>query len=191
MDSTGIRMVSGGLDFFLKMWDLTTMNKKLRSFKEYKPFEGHPLTSLDFSPSDELLLITCGSHSAKIQTREGAKVQATIRGDMYISDVANTKGHVAAICEGKWHRVRDGWFVTGSADGSVRVWDVESKPVGVEQLLMQDTVMKVRSDRGVKVAVTSIGLSEYAQFIGAGCNDGSVQVFDARSKMYHRPLHWL
>ena len=27
----------------------------------------------------------------------------TIRGDMYIQDMANTKGHVAALTDGKWN----------------------------------------------------------------------------------------
>ena len=67
-------MITGSLDFYMKIWDLTTMNRKLKSFKEFKPYDGHPLTALSFSPSGQNFLICCGNHSAKILTRDGGKV---------------------------------------------------------------------------------------------------------------------
>mmetsp|Transcript_26912 Transcript_26912/g.25975 ORF Transcript_26912/g.25975 Transcript_26912/m.25975 type:complete len:315 (-) Transcript_26912:621-1565(-) len=191
LDSSGTRLISGGLDFLLKMWDLSTMNKKLRSFKEFKPFDGHPVTALDFSNDDQNILICCANHSAKVLTRDGGKVQVTIRGDQYISDVAQTKGHVASITDGKFHPVEDKYFLTSSVDGSVRLWDLESKAVGVDQQLMQQVVLKPRNERGLKVAVISCSFSPYAQYIGGGCSDGSVQVWDARLKKFHRPVHLL
>lgn len=51
---------------------------------------------------------------------------------MYIQDMANTKGHVAAILDGKWHPKEKNIFMTSSLDGSVRIWDVTSKPVGID-----------------------------------------------------------
>jgi WD40 repeat protein len=56
----------------------------------------------------------------------------TIRGDMYIQDMANTKGHVAAITDGKWHPRDAQYFMTSSLDGSIRIWDLTSKPVGID-----------------------------------------------------------
>lgn len=50
--------------------------------------------------------------------------------------MANTKGHVAAILDGKWHPTDRRYFLTASLDGSLRFWDLESKPVGVDQHLM-------------------------------------------------------
>ncbi len=44
-------MISGGLDYLLKIWDVASMNKRLKSFKEFKPFDGHPVRALSFSPS--------------------------------------------------------------------------------------------------------------------------------------------
>ena len=65
-------------------------------------------------------------------------MQTTIRGDMYISDMANTKGHVAAILDGKWHPKDKRIFMTASLDGSIRLWDVQSKGVGVDSHIMHD-----------------------------------------------------
>jgi WD40 repeat protein len=46
--------------------------------------------------------------------------------------MANTKGHVAAISDGKWHPRDAEFFMTASTDGSLRIWDVTSKPVGID-----------------------------------------------------------
>jgi hypothetical protein len=42
-------MVTGALDYVLKVWDFATMNRKLRPSKEFKPFDGHPIRALSFS----------------------------------------------------------------------------------------------------------------------------------------------
>jgi WD40 repeat protein len=46
--------------------------------------------------------------------------------------MSNTKGHVAALTDGQWHPRDRKYFMTASLDGSVRIWDVDSKPVGVD-----------------------------------------------------------
>jgi WD repeat-containing protein 70 len=50
IDRNGNRMVSGGLDYLLKIWDFPGMNRKLKSMREYRPFDGHPITGLSFDP---------------------------------------------------------------------------------------------------------------------------------------------
>jgi WD40 repeat protein len=56
----------------------------------------------------------------------------TLKGDMYIQDMANTKGHVAALTDGTWHPKQHNLFITASMDCSVRIWDMNSKPVGID-----------------------------------------------------------
>ncbi len=51
---------------------------------------------------------------------------------MYIQDMSNTKGHVASILDGKWHPIEKKNFMTSSLDGSIRIWDIESKLTGVD-----------------------------------------------------------
>jgi WD repeat-containing protein 70 len=55
-------MISGSADYVLKIWDLTTMNTKLKSFREFKPFNGHPLRALSFSPDGQNFLCCCGNN---------------------------------------------------------------------------------------------------------------------------------
>lgn len=50
--------------------------------------------------------------------------------------MANTKGHVAAILDGKWHPKEKKTFMTSSLDGSIRLWDLNAKGTGVDMFLM-------------------------------------------------------
>lgn len=72
---------------------------------------------------------------------------------MYIQDMSNTKGHVAAINDGCWFPTDENRFCTASMDGSIRVWDIESKPTGVEQQLMHEYLIKVKDSKGLKVPI--------------------------------------
>lgn len=93
-------------DYKIKVWNMNTMNKTLRAFKDFKPFDGHPVRSLSFSSdvNATMFLVCCGNNQARIYDRESAqKLKTTVRGDMYIYDMANTKGHVAAITGGQFH----------------------------------------------------------------------------------------
>ena len=82
---------------------MNSMNKSLRAFKDFKPFDGHPVRALSFSSDTNatMFLVCCGNNQARIYSREKVqKLKTTVRGDMYIFDAANTKGHLAAITSG-------------------------------------------------------------------------------------------
>jgi len=108
------------------------MNRRLRPFKDFKPFDGHPLRALSFSPNGNNFLCCCANNQAKVYNSEGIRRRTTVRGDMYILDMAHTKGHVAAINDGKWHPKSENLFVTASQDGTVRQWDMNGTVVGIE-----------------------------------------------------------
>lgn len=77
-------MISGGLDYLLKIWDFPGMNRKLTSMREFKPFEGHPITGLSFDHEGQNFICATTNNQARIYDRDGGKIQMTIRGDMYI-----------------------------------------------------------------------------------------------------------
>lgn len=84
IDRNGNRMISGGLDYTLKIWDFPGMNRKLKSMREFKPFDGHPINSLSFDPDGALFLCCTTNNQARIYDKDGGKIKMTIRGDMYI-----------------------------------------------------------------------------------------------------------
>ncbi len=46
-----------------------------------------------------------------------------VRGDMYLTDMSHTKGHIAALSRAVWHPVDAHTFMTSAADSTVRIWD--------------------------------------------------------------------
>lgn len=47
-----------------------------------------------------------------------------MKGDMYIRDLKNTKGHISGLTCGEWHPKTKETILTSSEDGSLRIWDV-------------------------------------------------------------------
>lgn len=47
-----------------------------------------------------------------------------MKGDMYIRDLKNTKGHICGLTCGEWHPKTKETILTSSEDGSLRIWDV-------------------------------------------------------------------
>ena len=67
-------MISGGLDYMLKIWDFPGMNRKLKSMREYKPFDGHPVNSVSFDPEGQNFLCCTTNNQARIYDKDGGKV---------------------------------------------------------------------------------------------------------------------
>lgn len=51
VDPAGSRVATGGLDFEVKLWDFSGMDKSCRAFKAFQPCEDHQIKNLEFSPS--------------------------------------------------------------------------------------------------------------------------------------------
>ena len=63
---------------------------------------------------------------AKVYDRDGHTRGEFVRGDMYIRDMKNTKGHVSGLCGGQWHPTDRFTAMTCSEDGTVRIWDTHN-----------------------------------------------------------------
>lgn len=187
---TGTQLLTGSDgDYMLKLWDMESMSSSLRPFKQMKPFDGHPVRALSFSPDQNasMFLCCCGNNQARVYKSDGSKYKLTIRGDMYIQDMANTKGHVASITGGQWHPKSAQEFITCSLDGSVRIWDVEGKLHGLEQNLPHKQILKAKDARGLKVGISACAYTHKGELVLAGCLDGSIQVWDTRASSFYRP----
>jgi WD repeat-containing protein 70 len=135
IDREGYRMATGGLDYQFKLFDFQAMNQTMRPFKDFKPFDGHPVSALSWAPSGEHLLVCCPNNQARVYSGDGVKEQTTVRGDMYLHDMSNTKGHTSSICDGKWSPRSEQLFATCSLDGTIRQWDLKGKLTGMDQQL--------------------------------------------------------
>jgi len=71
---------------------------------------------VQYSITGDLVLVISGNCQAKILDRDGFEKAEYVKGDMYITDMANTKGHVASLTSGIWHpRIREE-FLTAAED---------------------------------------------------------------------------
>ena len=50
-DRAGARLLTGGEDYQLQMFDFGGMKRDMRSFRKLEPMEGYPINALSFSPS--------------------------------------------------------------------------------------------------------------------------------------------
>lgn len=60
----------------------------------------------------------------QIYDRDGLTLGEFVKGDMYIRDLKNTKGHICGLTCGEWHPKTKETILTSSEDGSLRIWDV-------------------------------------------------------------------
>ncbi|GJY96089.1 WD repeat-containing protein 70 [Tanacetum coccineum] len=105
IDHSGSRVLLGSNDYTVRMYDFQGMNAHLESFRQIDPSEGHHVRSLSWSPSANRFLCVTGSAQAKIYDRDGLTMGEFMKGDTYIRDRKNTKGHITGLTCGEWQRM--------------------------------------------------------------------------------------
>lgn len=80
LDSNGIRMISGGHDETMKMFDFTSMDKHFQPFRTIQPCSGRLLRAIEYSANNDMILIIPGDCQAIVLNREGMRVKE------YLSD---------------------------------------------------------------------------------------------------------
>lgn len=137
LDPSGSRLVSGSNDCTVKLHDFAAMTPTtLRAFKSVDPSAGkasdntetHPINHVEFSPHSGSQFLCISEHpQAKILSRDGEVLAEFVKGDMYIRDMNNTKGHVSAITTGTWSPTDPNVIVTAGTDSTLRIWDINHK----------------------------------------------------------------
>ncbi|KAF7491182.1 Gastrulation defective protein 1 -like protein [Sarcoptes scabiei] len=176
LDPNGSRLVSGGIDYEVKYWDFQGMDSSLESFRTITPCQSHSIKHLEYSSNGELLLVISGSCTAKLVDRDGHTKKETLKGDQYISDMKNTKGHVAMLNYGCWHPHQRTKFATCSNDGTCRIWDIEGTN-------FQSGLVKSRSSSGLRVQPSVCSYNQLGDLLAIGCDDGSIQMWDTRKSL--------
>nr|XP_020651334.1 WD repeat-containing protein 70 [Pogona vitticeps] len=181
LDPSGARLITGGYDYDVRFWDFAGMDASLQAFRSLQPCECHQIKSLQYSSTGDVILVVSGNSQAKVLDRDGFPVMECVKGDQYIVDMANTKGHTAMLNSGCWHPKIKEEFLTCSNDGTVRTWDINNDK-------KHKGVFKPRSAQGKRVIPTSCTYSRDGKLIAAGCQDGSIQIWD-RNMNVHTKFH--
>ncbi|CAK1543634.1 unnamed protein product [Leptosia nina] len=172
-DPSGARLATGSIDYDVSFWDFAGMDSSMRSFRTLQPCENHPIRALQYSATGDSILVVSGSAQAKVLDRDGFEVLECVKGDQYITDMARTKGHTAALNSGCWHPHIREEFMTCSQDGTLRLWLTENPK-------QHKSVIKPRQQGGLKTNPTSCAFSRDGNTVACGCFDGSIQMWDHR-----------
>ena len=100
-EAAGNRIVTGSMDYSVKLYDFGGMDMRHRAFKAVEVQDGYPLAALAHTPSGDKFIACTGSCQPKVYTRDGEEIITFVRGDMYLRDLSNTKvryGAAAMLC---------------------------------------------------------------------------------------------
>lgn len=210
VDLAGGRLVSGSLDGTIKLHDFASMTPTtLRAFKTVDPWESkkasantdsHFIHHLEFSPRSGGVLLCVTAHpQAKIMSRDGDVLTEFVKGDMYLRDMHNTKGHVGEINTGAWHPTDLNICVTAGSDSTLRVWDINNKRCQKEVVVFKS---KAPGSAG-RTRMTAVAWATPAQggnnILVAAALDGSLVIYGgngpftrpaAEIQSAHKPDTW-
>ena len=172
-DPAGARLATGSVDYDVRFWDFAGMDATMQSFRTLQPCENHPIKSLQYSMTGDVILVISGMSQAKVLDRDGFEVAECVKGDQYIADMARTKGHTAPLNSGCWHPRTREEFLTCSEDSTCRLWDIE-KPQ------QHKAIIKARAQNGLKTIPTACAYSRDGNLVACACMDGSLQMWDHR-----------
>ncbi|KAH8653392.1 WD40-repeat-containing domain protein [Xylariales sp. PMI_506] len=148
LDPAGGRLVSGSIDCTVKLHDFSSMTPTtIRAFRSVDPYETklsagsgetHPIHHVEFNPLGGSVFLCISAHpQAKILSRDGDIVTEFVKGDMYLRDMHNTKGHISEITTGTWHPTDKNLCVTAGTDSTLRIWDINNKRSQKEVLVFK------------------------------------------------------
>ncbi|KAL4874747.1 WD40-repeat-containing domain protein [Aspergillus karnatakaensis] len=133
VDPSGSRLISGSTDCTLKLHDFASMTPStIRSFKSVDPSakktsaaqETHVVHYAAFNPiSPAYVLVVSATPQPRILDRDGETITEFVKGDMYLRDMHNTKGHISEVTSGVWSPTDENLCATAGTDSTVRIWD--------------------------------------------------------------------
>lgn len=178
VDPTGSRFVVGGNDMNLRFYNFAGMDThRTDPFKTVIVEDGHVVVDACFSNTGDRILVGTGSSQPKVLDRDGHEVIQFVRGDMYVTDPVRTVGHTHSVTAVAWNPFQKDIVLTGSTDGSARLWNLNGKTQFNK--LVCDKVYRAKSDRGQKVAVTCVAFHPGGREFAFGTTCGSIQIWNA------------
>jgi len=192
LDPKGARLITGGADNMIYMWDFAGMTSSLRSFRSFEPQEGYPVSCVRWNNTGANFAVSTGEPRMKIYSRDGHQQAMFTKGDMYIYDPNKTKGHTHPVTGFQWHPHEKQVLASCSKDCSIRVFDVEREKtwmsasggtgigdrlVGSGRGIIHRDIAVLKDRRGRKTQVSAMAYSADGGQIAATGIDGSLQIY--------------
>lgn len=188
VDPSGSRFISGSTDCTIKFHDFASMTPNtLHAFKSLDPTatkasantETHPIHYVEFNPnSPSQVLVISATPQAKIFSRDGEELREFVKGDMYLRDMHNTKGHISAITTGAWHPTNKDLCVTAGTDSTLRIWDI-NMPLKQKEVIVHKSRVAGSAGRTRMTAVKwGTPIQGGKNLLVAAALDGSLVMWD-------------
>ncbi|KAF1915480.1 WD40-repeat-containing domain protein [Ampelomyces quisqualis] len=196
LDASGTRLITGSNDCTLKLHDLSALTPNtIRAFKTVDPFatkssaaaESHSIHQVLFGPHSggQFLCITA-TPQARIFSRDGDQIAEFVKGDMYLRDKHNTKGHTSEITSAAWHPMNRDRFVTAGTDSTVRIWDVKKRMKQEEVIVHKSRAAGSAGMTRLTTIAWGAAAEGNSSMLVAAALDGSLVMW-AGEGPYHRP----
>lgn len=183
-EAAGNRIATGSLDYNVKLYDFGGMDMRHRAFKTVEVQDGYPVVALAHTPSGDKFVACTGSCQPKVYSRDGEEIITFVRGDMYLRDLSNTKGHTMEVTGAQWHPKDKNYLLTSSLDGSLRIWDLRGEANFGN--LCNKHVLKVRNKPGQpRVGARCCAYSNDGDQMFGGATDGTIHIWNTK-KHYNR-----
>lgn len=82
------------------------------------------MRTVSFNRTGTHLMVINGNKQITFLDKDGARNLLTVKGYMSVKDLNLTKGHTSTVHDGQFHPLNPNEFVSASADGSIRLWDL-------------------------------------------------------------------
>ncbi|XP_065648647.1 WD repeat-containing protein 70 [Hydra vulgaris] len=173
LDPSGSRLATGSYDYEVKFWDFNSMDVSLRPFRTLTPADGHWVNALQYSATGDRILVSTGNAQPQVLDRDGHQVYECKKGDQYIVDMKNTKGHVSMVRNSCWDPRDKNHFISCGDDGTIRLWDINTVKKNTD-------VIRMKNKQSKKTGVTFCLFNRDGKLIVGSGQDGSIQGWDTR-----------
>ena len=196
IDPSGTRLITGSMDCTLKFHDFPAMTPTtIRAFKSVDPTatkgsantETHLVHQVLFNPiSASHVLVVTGLPQAKIMSRDGEILTEFVKGDMYLRDMHNTKGHVSEVTTGTWHPTDRNLCVTASTDSTLRIWDINHAQSQKDVIVHKSRATGSAGRSRMSAVAWNSSAQGNSSLLVAAAVDGSLVMWSGDGP-YHRP----
>lgn len=171
IDHAQSRFLTSSRDCKVKLWDFTTMRGNFKPFKTIEPVEGSPIRDIHWGIRGDCFLVIPANWQPMLFDRDGKAVCSFQKGDPYLRDLKNVKGHTAALTCGRWHPNDINLLLTASFDSTIKVWDINNRQQ------CKSALFTPAKGPGDKFAITAAIFSSDGRRIIAGDTGGLIKVW--------------
>lgn len=188
ISNKGNKMICGVMNGEIEIYDFSNLYENdMNPNKVICPLENHSIQKVEFNENGNLFLAACGDSICRIFHSSGEFITGTLQGDPYVRSVKSNPGHTHMILNCKWDPINDSRFLTCSIDNTIRIFDLNSDPSGVDGYIPSTFVMKCLDKRNLNISsiqTNSFCISSFGEKIAASCSDGSIQIFSKNGNLY-------